>query len=158
MRPRAVSVLVILMALATAAFGIGAALEKATASTSTAAVHHESPGTDESGAKNAPTNSETLLGVNPESLPLIVAALVTSAALAAAVWLYWQRRAVVLIAAAAMAAFAMLDVVEVVHQVSEQHPTLVVVAGTVTILHTAAAVIAVRVAAIGPASAQHSVV
>ena len=157
MRPRVIAVLVLTMLLATAAFGVGAFLEKGTAVASTPATHQESPGTAESGTENAPANSEMVLGVNPESIPLIAAALIGSAALAGAVWIYWRRRAVVWVAGVAMAAFAILDVVEVLHRFSEQHPTLVAVAGIVTLLHAAAAVVAIRVVTTGPASAQRSV-
>ena len=136
MRPRAVGLLIVMMILATGAFGIGAALEKATA---------------------PPAIGEMVLGVNPESIPLIAAALVGSLALTGAVWLYWRRPIVGWLAGAAMAAFALLDLVEFVHQGSEQHPTLVGVAGVVTLLHAAAAMIAIRVATTGPSSAPQSV-
>jgi hypothetical protein len=125
-----------MMILATVGFGIGSALEKATAPSAI---------------------GEMVLGVNPESIPLIAAALVGSLALTGTVWLYWRFPIVVWLAGAAMAAFAAVDVVEVVHQVSEQHPTLVVVAGVVTILHAGAAVVAIRVAITGPSSAPQSV-
>jgi hypothetical protein len=44
-----------------------------------------------------------------------------------------------------MAAFAVLDTIEVSHQVAEAHTTLVVFAGTVALLHLAAAALAFRV-------------
>jgi hypothetical protein len=82
---------------------------------------------------------------NPESTPLIVAAIAVSTAVVGAVWFYWRRPAVLWAAGAVMAAFAVLDMIEVAHQVAKAHTTLVVLAGTVAALHLAAAVLAIRV-------------
>ena len=72
--------------------------------------------------------------------------------LALGVWLYWRRSAMLWVAGAVMVAFAILDLVEVGHQVSEQHPVLVVVAGIVALLHATGLVMAVRFAAAGPST------
>lgn len=57
-----------------------------------------------------------------------------------------------------MAAYALLDVIEVVHQVIEQHPTLILVAGIVTLLHSTATVMAVRLATSGPSTVRQTAV
>ena len=145
MTARGSALLVAVILLATIAFGVGAALEKATPSSNAPAIHQKAAGTPEPGAAGETAGGgEAVLGINPEATPLLVAAVLASAALAAAVWLQGRRRAVLLLAAGTMAAFALLDVIELVHQVSERHPVLVVVAGLVAILHGTAAVLAVR--------------
>ena len=147
MRPRSVVLLTVAVLLATAGFGIGAALEKATAGERPSATNHtessEALAGSETPAETAAT-SETVLGINPESVPLIAGAIVGSLALAVGIWLYWRLRAVLWLAAGLMAAFGALDLIEVVHQLSAKHLALVLVAGVVAILHGAAAVLAIR--------------
>lgn len=149
MRPQGVVLLTVAVLLATIAFGIGAALEKATpVGTPSATASSQSSGAEAAGSAEAAGEragtSETVLGINPESVPLIVAATVASLVLAGGTWLYWRRPAVLWLTAGAMAVFGGLDVVEIVHQLAVQHPTLVTVAAVVAILHGAAAVLAIR--------------
>ena len=149
MTARGSGLLVAVILLATVAFGIGAALEKATASNRAPAIHQEAAGAAEPGATDeGSAGGEAVLGINPEATPLIVAAVLASAALAVAVWTYWRRPAVLWLAAGVMAAFGVLDVIEFVHQVAEKHPLLVVVAGVVAILHGTATVLAVRLSGV----------
>ncbi len=145
MRPQGVGLLTALIVLAAVAFGIGAGLEKASR-TGSPVVHREAAGGIEPGAssESAVPGSEVVFGFNPESTPLILAAILGSAALAVGVWLYWRRSAIFWVVALTMAAFAVVDVVELVHQVSEQHPALVLIAAVVALLHGAAAAVAVR--------------
>jgi hypothetical protein len=99
-RPQAVVLFTIAVVLATVAFGIGAALEKATvAGTPSATASNQSSGSEVAGSSETAGEStaatgETVLGINPESVPLIVGAIVGSLALAGGVWLYWRRPAV----------------------------------------------------------------
>ena len=145
MSARGTGLLVAVIVLATVAFGIGAALEKATPSKSAPAIHQEAAGATEPGATGeTAAGGEEVLGINPEATPLIVSAILGSVALAVAVWIYRRRPAVLWLAAGVMAAFAVLDLIEFVHQVSEKHPLLVALAGVVAILHGTAAVLAVR--------------
>jgi len=74
-----------------------------------------------------------------------VVAIASSIGLVVAVWFYWRRPAVLWAAGAVMAAFAVLDIVEVSHQVAEAHITLVVLAGMVALPQLAAAALAFRV-------------
>jgi hypothetical protein len=144
-----VLLLIVTALVATVAFGVGAAVEKATLTTSPAVTaSHETAGetagsSEASGTSTVPAG-EMILGFNPESLPLIVGAIVGSLALAGGIWLYWRRPIVVWTTAVAMAAFAVLDIVELVHQVAEQHPALVATAALVALLHGTAAVLAIR--------------
>jgi hypothetical protein len=64
--------------------------------------------------------------------------------MAGAIWLYWRKAVVLWTAAGAMFAFGAVDVVEVIHQLAIQHPTLVTVAAVVAALHFLAAILAVR--------------
>jgi hypothetical protein len=146
--PRRVLVLLAVIVFATLMFGIGSAVEKASAGTTSTVVHQETPGR-ETGAAEAPAaianNQEAIFGINPESVPLLVIAIAGSIGVVAAVWFYWRRSAVLWAAGAVMAAFAGLDIIEVAHQVAEGRTTLVVLAGAVAVLHLAAAALAVRV-------------
>lgn len=145
MRPPGVGALLLLIIFATLMFGIGAVMEKAAAPVTTATSPRESPGS-EAGSPGEPVaaGGETIAGFNPEATPLVLAAIAGSLVLAGCAWLYWRRRAVLLVIATAMTVFALLDVVEVVHQVFEAHPSLVAVAGLVLLLHLGAAIAAFR--------------
>jgi hypothetical protein len=90
--------------------------------------------------------SEKLLGVNPESTGLLVVAVVVSLLLAAAVWWRGASPLVLGIVALAMAAFAALDIREVVHQADESRTGLMLLAALVALLHLAAAALAARAA------------
>ncbi len=152
MRPQSAVLLTLVVLLATIAFGFGAALEKATpASTSTQTSIGEAAGSNEAGGESHAVAGETVLGINPESVPIIVAAVVASLTLVGGIWLYWRPAAVLWIAAGAMFAFGALDVIEVVHQLAVQHPTLVVVAAVVAVLHILAAILAIRLVLTRPA-------
>ena len=145
--PRRGLVLLAVIVFATLMFGIGAAVEKASAGTTSTVVHHETPGGEtrvaEPPAATA-NNQEAIFGINPESPPLIVTAIAGSIGVVAAVWLYWRRPSILWAGGAVMAAFAVLDIIEVVHQVAEAHTTLIVLAGTVAVSHLAAAALAFR--------------
>jgi len=91
-------------------------------------------------------SSEKLLGVNPESTGLLTGAVVVSLLLAAAVWWRGGSPLVLGVVALALAAFAALDVREVVHQVNESRAGLALLAGVVAALHGAAALLAGRAA------------
>lgn len=85
--------------------------------------------------------AERIFGINPDSIALVVVAVVVSLALAAAIWLVagaWPLLAVVLFTLGA----AVFDGREIAHQVSESRTNLVVIASVVTVLHLAAAVAA----------------
>jgi hypothetical protein len=93
--------------------------------------------------------SEKLLGVNPESTGLLVVAVAVSLLLAAGVWWLGASPLVLGVVALAMAAFAALDIREVVHQADESRTGLMLVAGLVAVLHVSAAALAARAATSG---------
>jgi hypothetical protein len=93
------------------------------------------------------------LGVDLESTPLIVLALITGLTLAALTATRVGRRRGFLLAVAAIAlGWAVLDVREVVHQFGESRTGIALVAMTVAFLHLAAAAVSGRLA--GHAEAQ----
>src|ERR687885_2590965 len=90
-------------------------------------------------------SSERLLGVDPESTGVLAIAIALSLALAAAVWRGAAARLLAVVALV-MAAFAALDVREVVHQIDESRTGLTLLALLVAALHLAAAALAARAA------------
>ncbi len=106
----------------------------------------------ESGAEHAtggeaPARSgtdEQVLGIDLESTTLVTVAVLVSLA-AAAMLVALRRRWVLALVALVAAGFAVLDVLEVVHQLSIERAGLAIVAAIVGVLH--AAVVAVVVAA-----------
>jgi O-antigen ligase len=87
-----------------------------------------------------------LFGTDPESTSLVVLAIVASLLLAAGCWFRPEWRRLLVVTAFAMAAFAVLDLREVIHQLDESDTGLASVAGAVATLHVAAAVTAVILA------------
>ena len=108
-----------LLIAAAALFAVGIATEGDT--------HHESVAIVETGERNeateqaapneqseVPETGERILGINLESTPLVVLALIISVALAAATWRR-NHRLILLVAALFAAAFGVLDVAEFSH-------------------------------------------
>ena len=137
----------LLILLATAGFVIGVAIEKSSAEephTDEPAVreeggHEEGEATE--GGTEAPTegeSGETVLGLDVESTPLVVTAVVFSLVLAGAVWVWPRSRPLLVIAIVAMLAFAVLDVAEVVHQLDTSRAGLAIIAAIVAVLHLGA--------------------
>jgi hypothetical protein len=87
--------------------------------------------------------NEAVLGVNIESTPLIVLAVIAGLGLAAVAATRPGHRPAVLLTVAVIAlAWAALDMREVVHQVDESRHRIAAVAIVVAVLHLAAALIA----------------
>jgi di/tricarboxylate transporter len=138
----------LLILLATAGFVIGVAIEKSSGEgphTDEPAVHeeggHEEREATEVGTE-APSereSSETILGLDVESTPLVVTAVALSLVLAGAVWVWPRSRPVLVIVIVAMLAFAVLDVAEVVHQLDTSRAGLAIMAAIVAALHLGAA-------------------
>ena len=160
-------VLVSLIVLSTVAFAVGAIVEHSSVepaaedSGTESPVHGEGGGAvegsgkaDEGGGEvtpisersEEPNDEETLFGTDPESTPLVVLAIVASLLLAAGCWFRPDWRWLLVATAFAMAAFAVLDLREVIHQLDESDAGLAFVAGAVATLHVAAAVTAVILA------------
>lgn len=160
-------VLVSPIVLSTVAFAVGAIVERssvepaAEGSGTKAPAHGESgeavEGSGEAGegggevapvseGSEEPNGEETLFGKDPESTPLVMLAIVASLLLAAGCWFRPEWRWLLVVTAFAMAAFAVLDLREVIHQLDESDTGLASVAGAVATLHVAAAVTAVILA------------
>ena len=92
-------------------------------------------------AAEASETGERIFGVNLESTPLVVLAVVISAALAAATW-RTDRKLILLVTALFAAALAVLDVAEFSHQIKESATTIAVLAAVIAVLHAAAAFLA----------------
>jgi heme/copper-type cytochrome/quinol oxidase subunit 3 len=116
--------------------------------------HHEPATTFESGehseateqSEHRPTEaaeagSETVLGMNLESAPLVTLAVIISVALAAATW-RTDHTLILLVTALFAAAFVVLDVAEFSHQLRRSAVAVAAIAATVAILHAAAAFLA----------------
>lgn len=153
--------LVFLIVAATALFAAGVATERAggdvpreAAELGEAEGHAEEEGEASEGEEGhveeggAEAEEGKLLGVDLESTPVVILAVVASLGLAVAVWIAFGSTAVLGLTAAAMGVFAAIDVRELIHQLAESGGLLVYMAGLVALLHAAAALVALR-AAIG---------
>ena len=94
-------------------------------------------------------SGETVLGINVESTPLVVLAVLASVVLAVATW-RTDYKVVLLVTALFAAAFAVFDVAEVTHQIRESATTIAVIAAIIAVLHGAAALTAERRRAAAP--------
>ena len=142
--------LVSLIVLSTVAFTVGAIAEHSSGEPAAEGSRTEAPAHGEvapiSEGSDEPNGEETLFGKDPESTPLVVLAIVASLLLAAGCWFRPEWRWLLVVTAFAMAAFAVLDLREVIHQLDESDTGLAFVAGAVATLHVAAAVTAVVLA------------
>jgi hypothetical protein len=116
---------VILLLLATLAFGIGIAIEK-------------SEEGEHSGAAGVVQSEETILGIEAESTPLIVLGLAASLVAAAGLWWFGDRRWVLGLVALFCLGFAVLDGIEVSRKWGDE-ATIAVLALLALVLHADAA-------------------
>ncbi|MEY2523848.1 MAG: hypothetical protein QOJ66_2413 [Ilumatobacteraceae bacterium] len=86
---------------------------------------------------------EKVLGINLESTPLVVLAVIASLALAVATWRS-NNKLLLLITAAFAAVFAILDIAELVHQINRSKAGLAVLAAIIAIVHAGAALLAAQ--------------
>jgi hypothetical protein len=145
--------LVSLIVLSTVAFAVGAIVEHSSGESAHDQGGEAVEGSGEAGeggevapiseGSEEPNGEETLFGNDPESTPLVVLAIVASLLLASGCWFRPEWRWLLVVTAFAMAAFAVLDLREVIHQLDESGAGLASVAGAVATLHVAAAVTAV---------------
>jgi hypothetical protein len=150
-----------LLAAATLLFAVGVIAERSAADEHAAPAASAESGegeegghTDEQGvgeaARGAGSSAESdkqerLLGVDLESTPLIVLAVLAGLALSAAAASDLRHRRAFLVAVAVIAlAWAVLDVRELLHQFDESRTGIAVVALAVALLHLAAAAVAGR--------------
>jgi len=110
---------------------------------------HEEPAaeTAESSGHGDEEEEERLLGIDLESTPLVILAVLAGLALAAipATYLRTSARLLAVIVIAAVA-WAALDIREVAHQLDESNDDIAAIAIAVALLHLAAAALAIRLA------------
>jgi hypothetical protein len=97
----------------------------------------EAPGESQPAVESHHEEEAKILGVNTESVPLTVIAIVASLALALAVWLGRWRSLVLLFVAGFGLAFAAGDGRELVHQLDESKPALAAIAAILIVAHLA---------------------
>lgn len=146
-------ILAVLLVVSGIAFAAGSAAERSSnheaaqqPSTGSSPTQSEGGSTEGSGGEGSATepathtestaNSETLLGVNPESTALVAVAVILSLLLAAVVW-FRGRRPVLIAALVFGLVFAAFDIREALHQSGESHTGLMVVAIVLALLHGA---------------------
>ena len=158
-------ILAALIVAATVAFFVGVAIERSNedvhgGSAETPHVETGEETGDEAGEEGEPAGSEsepaedegTILGIDPESIPVAIAAGVLSLLLALIVWIRPAWRWPVAVTAVVMFGFLLLDLREIVHQVNESRASVAVAATVVALLHGAAAAVAIVVFARGAPS------
>jgi hypothetical protein len=156
--------LIALLVVSTALFAVGVIAERSEAdehtepATAQVAETGEAEGTheegEEAGAGEQPAgeeahddDGEALLGVDLESTPLVVLAVIAGLGLAALAATRFGRLLGFLFAVCVIAlAWAVLDIREVVHQLDDSRTGIAVVAAIVAALHLAAAAVSGRLA------------
>ena len=147
--------LVALLVASTALLAVGVSIERPEADThvepaaaQSEAAEPEGAHEEEGEAASEPVPGETgsederVLGVDLESTPLIVLAVLAGLGLAALAASHFGRLRGVLLSIAAIAlVWAILDVREVAHQLDESRDGLALIAMTVAVLHLAAAAV-----------------
>jgi Flp pilus assembly protein TadB len=141
---------VALILAATALFVIGIILERNTGEHHSESVARAQESPEEHAAEageEAPAERESesgdesdekVLGINLESTPFVILAVIGSLALAALVW-FGRAPWMLALVAAAMLAFAIFDIAEVFHQIDRSEAGIAVIATAVAVLHLAAA-------------------
>lgn len=151
------SIIAFLLVVSAIVFAVGVAIERSqghTEATSTGASSTAPEGSAEGEAAEhggttatattteaGNTDSETLFGVNTESIPLVIFAVLVSLALAVAVVLSPKPGVLAIIFVTALAAVA-FDVREAIHQADESRQTVMAFAIAAAALHAAAAAFA----------------
>ena len=135
-----------LLSAATLLFAVGVTLERSTGEkpgTPAATVEASEGEHAEEEAEVTHTEGERLLGVDAESTPLVVLAVLAGLALSVAAASELRRRAWFLATVGIVAlAWAVLDVRELFHQLDESNGGIAAVAAVVAVLHFAAAAVA----------------
>lgn len=96
-------------------------------------------GHSEAGETGHSEPDEKVLGINLESTPFVILAVIGSLLLAAMVWV-GRAPWIFTLVALAMIAFAVFDIAEILHQLDRDEGWIAALAGLVAVLHLAAAV------------------
>lgn len=144
-----------LLIAAAALFAVGVAAEGGHHHENVASVesgeHNEATEHSEATADNEQTEAsgETVFGINLESTPFVVLAVIVSGVLAVATW-RTDYKMILLVTALFAAAFALLDVAELSHQIRESATKIALIAAVIAVLHAAAALLAEQRRAAAP--------
>jgi hypothetical protein len=152
-RPAYRIVLAVLIVAAAALFVIGVTIERSQSDADTdertyqtvGEAHHDEGEEAPAPAAREPTKhteEARILGINPESIPLLVLATAASLLLAAAALRWPHTSALLAVVALAMIAFAVLDIREVAHQLDDDRASIAILAAFIATLHLAAGVLA----------------
>lgn len=144
--PTSLSLRALLIALLTASaalFAVGVAIERSQPTHSAAREATEAPASQSAVTE---VTSERVFGINPESIGLVIAAVLVSLLLALALWRLPTARPLLLLVALIALVFGIFDIREAIHQVSESRTNLTVVAAIVAALHLAATAVAFALA------------
>ncbi len=87
------------------------------------------------------TSTETVLGLNLESNALVIVAVAMSLTLGALAW-FRNRRRLLLATVAFAVIFAMFDIAEVAHQLTESRSGLATLGAAIALVHLATALVA----------------
>jgi hypothetical protein len=142
-------VAIALLAASTLLFVVGAAVERSagpaspsSSTSSEAGGHVEGSGAEGSAAHRDADGGATEqgpVGLDPEGIPAVAAAVLVSAAVGVGLWFWWHRPVVPIVATLFAAGFAVFDAPEVAHQVAIAQALVAVLAGSVMALHVATA-------------------
>ncbi len=111
-----------------------------TGETSVEGTTHTEPTIGEA-AGHLETTSETVLGLNLESNALVIIAVAMSLALAVLTW-FRNRRSLLLATTAFALVFAVFDIAEIAHQITESRAGLATLAAAIALVHLATALVA----------------
>jgi hypothetical protein len=138
---------VALILAATALFVVGILLEKGSEDDERAgsiAYATESPSeeaggseSEESGEEGHDESDEKVLGIDLESTPFLILAVIGSLLLAGIVW-FGRSPWLLLLVSASMLAFAAFDIAEVIRKLDRDEGGIAAIAGLVAVLHLAA--------------------
>lgn len=92
-------------------------------------------------SEGSEVTGEVILGINLESTTPVVLAVLISVTLAVATWRR-DHKLTLLVTAAFATVFAVLDVAEFSHQITESAASVVAIAAVIAVLHVAAALLA----------------
>jgi hypothetical protein len=128
------------------ASGEGLAEEAGESAEGEAGEASESTATTTEADEEEDEDEERVLGIDLESTPFVILAVVVSLGLATAVWIAPARELFFALVAVALAmiAFAALDIAEVFHQIDESKGGIAALAGLVALLHLGAGFLAAR--------------
>jgi len=148
--------LAVLLVVSAGLFALGTTIERRQGHDDTAVTRHDDASVGENGERaegetanesaerheSGNETDETVLGINPESVPLTIAAVLASLLLAAAIWRGSFRPFTAYAVLVFGLVFAAGDLRELVHQLDESRSGLAAIAGALALMHLAISALA----------------